>query len=153
MSDAELCDMLGPEARCNEPMALHTTLGVGGPADVWVPVYSVIELVGAVRVARMMNQPYLLIGEGANLLVADAGFRGVVIENHAQHVIVRWQEDDAIVLAESGTPLADLARYCTHRGMGGLEWAVDVPGTVGGAPWASSTSTRPGSTRARWGSA
>jgi len=108
-------------------------LGVGGPADVWAPVYSVIELVGTVRVARMMNLPYFVVGEGANLLVADAGVRGVVIENHAGHVIVRRDEQAVIVLAESGTPLADLARYCTHRGIGGLEWAVDVPGSVGGA--------------------
>lgn len=133
MADVDVCEMLGPEARCNEPMALHTTLAVGGPADVWVPVYGVIELVGAVRVARMLEMPFLVIGEGANLLVADAGIRAVVIENHAQHVIVRWQGETVSVLAESGTPLADLARYCTGRGMGGLEWAVDVPGTVGGA--------------------
>jgi UDP-N-acetylmuramate dehydrogenase len=129
----EICEMLGPEARCNEPMSEHTTLRIGGPADAYVPVYSVIELVGAVRVARMAGVPFFLVGEGANLLVADAGIRGVVIENRTQHLIVRYQPDDVIVFAESGAPLADVARYCTRRGLSGLEWAVDVPGSVGGA--------------------
>jgi UDP-N-acetylmuramate dehydrogenase len=133
MDNAELCGMLGPEARCNEPMSEHTTLRIGGPADVYVPVYSMVELVGAVRVARMAGRPHLLLGEGANLLVADAGIRAVVIENRTQHVIVRCQADGIVVLAESGTPLADLARYCTRRGIAGLEWAVDVPGTMGGS--------------------
>ena len=125
--------MLGPEARCNEPMSEHTTLRIGGPADAYVPVYSIIELVGAVRVARMAHVAYFLVGEGANLLVADAGIRGVVIENRTQHMIVRRQPDDVIVFAESGSPLADVARYCARRGLAGLEWAVDVPGSIGGA--------------------
>ena len=130
---AEICDLLGPEARCNEPMSEHTTLRIGGPADAYVAVHSVIELVGAVRVARTAGAPCFLLGEGANLLVADTGIRGVVIENRAAHVIVRCQTDGITVFAESGAPLADLARYLTRRGIGGLEWAVDVPGSVGGA--------------------
>lgn len=128
-----VCEMLGSEARCNEPMSQHTTLRVGGPADVYVPVHSVIELVGAVRVARTVGLPYFLIGEGANLLVADGGIRGIVIENRAQHMALRCQEEGIAIYAESGTPLAELARYCTQRGIGGLEWAVDVPGSLGGA--------------------
>ncbi len=129
----DLCEMFGPEALCNEPMANHTTLRIGGPADVYVVVHSVIELVGAVRVARVAGAPFFLLGEGANLLVADAGMRGVVIENRAQHVVAKGQAEGVVVYAESGTPLAEVARYCTSRGFGGLEWAVDVPGSVGGA--------------------
>ncbi len=129
----KVCDLFGPEAMCDEPMSAHTTLRVGGPADVYVVAHSVIDLVGAVRVARVAKLPFFLLGDGANLLVADAGVRGVVIENRAEHIIVRCVEEGIIVFAESGTPLADLARYCTRRGFGGLEWAVDVPGTIGGS--------------------
>jgi len=130
---AAICDMLGPDARCNEPMSEHTTLRIGGPADVYVVAYSVVDLVGAVRVARQVGAPYLLLGEGANLLVADAGIRGVVIENRAQHVFVKCNSSGIIVQAEAGVALAELSRYCTGRGIGGLEWAVDVPGSVGGS--------------------
>jgi UDP-N-acetylmuramate dehydrogenase len=133
MEYADLCEMLGPEARCNELMSEHTTMRIGGPADAYVPVYSVIELVGAVRVARMAHLACFLVGEGANLLVADEGIRGVVIENCTRHLIVHHQPDDIIVFAESGSSLADVARYCARRGLAGLEWAVDVPGSIGGA--------------------
>ncbi len=133
MEYAELCALLAPDAYRNEPMSGHTTFAIGGPADLYVAVHSVIDLVGAVRVARMAGVPCFLLGGGSNLLVADAGIRGIVIENRTMHVIVRCQDEGIMVFAESGVPLADLARYCTHRGIGGLEWAVDVPGTVGGA--------------------
>jgi len=130
---AAICRMLGAEARCNEPMADHTTMRIGGPADVYVPVYDVSELVGAVRVARMAGLRYFLLGEGANLLVSDAGIRGIVIENRAQHMVVHCLENGISVYAESGAPLAEVARYCTRQGIGGLEWAVDIPGSIGGA--------------------
>ena len=58
---------------------------------------------------------------------------GLVIENRAQHGIVRDVDEGVLVFAESGMPLAELARYCVRRGIGGLEWAVDVPGSIGGA--------------------
>ncbi len=124
---------LGAEARANEPMSEHTTLHIGGPADVFVTVHTAEELAHAVRVARQADLPYTVLGEGANILVADAGIRGVVIENRSQEVAVHCQADGIVVRAESGVPLADLARYCTARGFGGLEWAVDVPGSIGGA--------------------
>ena len=73
---ARLCELFGPEARCDEPMSEHTTLRIGGPADVYVLATTVIELVGAVRVARSVGMPFFLLGDGANLLVADAGIRG-----------------------------------------------------------------------------
>lgn len=130
---ARLVEHLGPEAWLQEPMAEHTTLRIGGAADVFVRVRSVLQLVQAVRLARQARLPYLLLGEGANILVADAGVRGMVIENRAQSVTVYCRAAGIQVVAEAGAPLAELARYCTRRGIGGLEWAVDVPGSLGGA--------------------
>ncbi len=112
-----------------EPMSKHTSLRVGGPADVFVRVASESDLRGAVAVARQHEVPILILGGGTNLLVADKGIRGVVIEN-------AWSEasvDGAVVTAASGTPTAHVAAVAARNGILGLEWMATVPGTVGGA--------------------
>jgi len=112
-----------------EPMAKHTSLRVGGPAEVFVRAASEEDLRGAVAVARQHETEVFILGGGTNLLVADAGIRGVVIEN-------AWSEvsaDGAIVTAASGTPTAHVAAVAARHGILGLEWMATVPGTVGGA--------------------
>ena len=123
----------------NEPMARHTSLKVGGPADIFVRVASEADLRGvnstetdlrgAVAVAREHEIPVFMLGGGTNLLVSDKGIRGVVLEN-------AWSEAtaaDGIVTAASGTPLAHVAAVAARNGILGLEWMATVPGTVGGA--------------------
>lgn len=119
----------GPRLKRDEPLAAHTTLRLGGPADLWLRVTSVDELVAAVSLARQHGAPVFILGSGANLLVSDGGIRGLVLENRAEGVAFRGET----VLAESGANLPNLARRCARRGLSGLEWAVGVPGTVGGA--------------------
>lgn len=119
----------GPRLKRDEPLAAHTTLRLGGPADLWLRVTSVDELVAAVSLARQHEAPVFILGSGANLLVNDGGIRGLVLENRAEGVAFRAET----VLAESGANLPNLARRCARRGLSGLEWAVGVPGTVGGA--------------------
>jgi len=112
-----------------EPMSKHTSLRVGGPADVFVRVASEEDLRGAVAVARQHETPIFVLGGGTNLLVADRGIRGVVIEN-------AWSEatvDGPVVTAASGTPTAHVAAVAARHGILGLEWMATVPGTVGGA--------------------
>lgn len=112
-----------------EPMARHTSLRIGGPADYFVRVASEADLRGAVAVAREHELPVFMLGGGTNLLVADRGIRGVVLEN-------AWREDDVdgtVVTASSGTPLAHVAAVAARNGISGLEWMATVPGTVGGA--------------------
>lgn len=112
-----------------EPMARHTSLRVGGPADAFVRVASEADLRGAIAVARGHETPTFVLGGGTNLLVADRGIRGVVVEN-------AWSEtavDGAVVTASSGTPLAHVAAVAARSGIEGLEWMATVPGTVGGA--------------------
>jgi len=113
----------------NEPMSRHTSLKVGGPADLFVRVASDADMVGAVAVAREHELPVFVLGGGTNLLVSDKGIRGVVLEN-------AWSEDSVegdVVTAASGTPLAHVAAVAARSGIGGLEWMATVPGTVGGA--------------------
>ena len=111
------------------PLAPHTSLRIGGPADYLVRVGSEDDLIGAIRVARQAELPIFLLGGGTNVLVADPGIRGVVLQN-------KWSDatvDGSVVTASSGTPLAHVAAVAARAGLLGLEWMATVPGTVGGA--------------------
>jgi len=110
-------------------MSTHTSLHIGGPADYFVRVRSADDLVGAIRVAREAELPAFILGGGTNLLVADAGIRGVVLENGWSDVEVRG----TVLDAASGTPLAHVAAVAARHGIIGLEWMATVPGSVGGA--------------------
>jgi UDP-N-acetylmuramate dehydrogenase len=118
-------------------MAAHTTLRVGGPADLWLTAASLDELIEAATLAWQHKVPAFLLGGGANLLVSDQGVRGLVLQNRCQRVIFPSDEpgdvgDPPHVIVESGMTLPSLARRLAHRGLSGLEWAVGVPGTIGG---------------------
>lgn len=128
----------GDRCRRDESLAAHTTLRLGGPADVWLAVESAVELAEAVILGRQHSLPIFILGGGANLLIGDAGIRGLVIENRSSRVdfpsMAETEPGDQVqVVAESGVALPNLARRCARRGLSGLEWAVGVPGTVGGA--------------------
>ncbi|MHB1294301.1 MAG: UDP-N-acetylmuramate dehydrogenase [Anaerolineae bacterium] len=120
----------GERLLADEPMAHHTSLGIGGPADLLVIAKTLDELVALQGAAHDCGIPVHFLGSGTNVLVADAGMRGLVVINacHAYGV----QEGDLLV-AESGTLLQELARWAVANGWAGLEWAVGVPGTLGGA--------------------
>ncbi len=115
--------------RRNEPLAGHTTLRLGGPADIWFPARSVEALVEAVSLARSHHVSCFMLGGGANLLIGDAGIRGLVIENRANRV----RFADKRIVAESGAVIPRLVKQCAQRGLSGFEWAVGIPGTIGGA--------------------
>jgi UDP-N-acetylmuramate dehydrogenase len=132
---AALMAVFGDRPRRDEPLAGHTTLRLGGPADVWLAVENISELVTAVSMARQHHMPVFMLGGGANLLISDAGIRGLVIENRAGQVEfpqTGGQSEVKLVVA-SGAVLPNLARRCARQGLSGLEWAVGVPGTIGGA--------------------
>ena len=117
-----------------EPLSRHTTFGIGGPADVFVTVRNANELARAVLAARAANAPCFVLGAGSNIVVGDAGIRGVVIDNEAKGVQGPMDLGGAcVVRAESGTPFASLARHLAREGYGGIEWAAGIPGTLGGA--------------------
>ena len=135
---ATLSAKFGHRVRRDELLAQHTTLRLGGPADIWLAVESTAELVEVVHLARTHAVPFFMLGGGANLLISDSGLRGLVIENRARRVefpVMTGQNlgQPVTLVAESGVVLPNLVRRCLKRGLSGLEWAVGVPGTVGGA--------------------
>ena len=127
---AEIARKLGDRVRCNEPMSLHTSFHIGGPADLYAVAVSARELVELVSLAQKHDIAYLIIGRATNILVADKGIRGLVIESGGQETCFA---DDVVLYAESGALLENLARESAERGLDGLAWAVGIPGSVGGA--------------------
>jgi UDP-N-acetylmuramate dehydrogenase len=130
MSNPLNVQLAGLDVRHNEPLARYTSARIGGPAQ-WLVVADSLEvLVRAVRAAQEHDWTWHVLGAGSNVLVADAGVSGLVVINRARDVVF---ERDQSVYAEAGANLSSLARKCISRGLAGLEWAISVPGTVGGA--------------------
>ena len=131
-----LRDLEGPGIVRGEPMSRHTTCRIGGPADLFIEATSADDLRDIVLAARQHQVQYFVLGGGSNILVSDAGIRGLVILNKARRVkfqISNFESQIGNAQAESGVILPTLARECIERGLAGLEWAIGVPGTVGGA--------------------
>lgn len=123
----------GARLKENEPLAKYTAARLGGPAEFLLAAENAAELAEQARAARQLGLLPFILGGGANILVSDAGLRGLVILNRARRVEFQEQDEPPMVWAESGANLGLLARQCAARGLGGLEWAAGVPGTVGGA--------------------
>jgi UDP-N-acetylmuramate dehydrogenase len=121
----------GLELRLNEPMAPHTSLGVGGAAAIFVIPHTVPAAQAAMQAARRHDLPLLPIGRGTNLLVRDGGFPGIILQiGEALGAIA--VEGDAL-RAEAGATLAEVCDAAADAGLSGLEFAAGVPGSVGGA--------------------
>lgn len=115
-----------------EPLAPYTTFHIGGPADLYYDATSADDLANAVIAARRAGMPYFVLGLGANILIGDAGFRGLVIRNAARQVHF---SEDGHVWCESGVIMRELIAESVRRGLSGLEHYVGIPSTVGGAVW------------------
>ncbi len=124
------------QVRFDEPMARHTTFRVGGPADAFVFLKTVPELERLLGFCRERALPYLIVGDGSNLLVKDGGIRGVVmvfISGLRRIKRVREENDTVVVQAMAGARTRRLCRFAAEEGLGGMNFAVGIPGTVGGA--------------------
>ena len=125
---------LGNRLLAEEPLARYTAARLGGPAEwLYFARSSIDELVEVTRAAWEQALPVRVLGGGANVLVSDEGVRGLVIVNHVNEVTFGEWHEGRNVAATAGTRLTVLAHKCQARGLAGMEWAVNVPGTVGGA--------------------
>ena len=124
---------IGVKTSRDEPLAQFTTMRVGGPADLFATVHNAFELRALVRFARTRALPHLILGRGSDVVISDAGVRGLVIQNRAEGSRV---EGDRYV-AESGVAMARAATETQKSGLTGLEFGLAIPGTVGGAVWAN----------------
>jgi UDP-N-acetylmuramate dehydrogenase len=118
-----------------EAIAPYTTFKIGGPADLFYEATSADALADAVLAARELQVPHFVLGLGANILVGDRGFRGLVIRNTASHCEFRGEGADCRLWVESGAVMKDLIQQTVRRGWSGLEHYVGIPSTVGGAIW------------------
>jgi UDP-N-acetylmuramate--alanine ligase len=120
------------DVRLHEPLAKHTTLRVGGPAQFWVEPRTEAAFGELIRFCRRENLPLFVIGRGSNLLVRDGGIRGVVIHLSGGE-FDRIEVDDNEITAGVGAKLKRIAYAGRDAGIGGLEWMEGIPGEVGGA--------------------
>lgn len=138
--DLSAPERFGVAVEQNRPLAGLTTMKVGGPADFFATVRHSHQLLKLARWARAAQLPYLILGGGSNILLSDRGVRGLVIHNRCRDVRIQQppccdfpRDERPFLFAESGALLAGAARTAINAGLTGLEWAVSVPGTVGGA--------------------
>jgi UDP-N-acetylmuramate dehydrogenase len=115
------------------PLQRITAARIGGQADAFLEVDSADDLAQAASLLWDLDMPFIILGGGSNVLVSDAGVRGVVVLNHARQVRFDEQANPPKVWAESGTNFGMLARRAAQLGLAGLEWAAGIPGTIGGA--------------------
>jgi len=116
--------------RLNEPLAKHVTFRIGGPADILVLPGSLDQLVTVLAWLYQESRPFVLLGRGSNVLVADRGVRGVVIKTGRGQEGIRCA--GSRVVAECGASLPHLSRATAARGLAGLEFAAGIPGSIGG---------------------
>lgn len=120
------------KGRLYEPMARHTTMGVGGSAQYWLEPSTFTGMQTAVNYCRDRNIPVHVIGRGSNIIVRDGGLRGAVI-HPAGGEFDALDIQGALITAGAGVRLKKLVSACTRQGLGGLEWMDGIPGNVGGS--------------------
>jgi UDP-N-acetylmuramate dehydrogenase len=116
----------------NEPMHQHTYFKVGGKADIFVEVNNEGELNKVVELCNQFQTPYFILGSGSNLLVKDKGIRGVVIKLVGDFKKIQLF-DNCRIVAKAGVLLQKLVNFSCKNVLSGLEFAVGIPGTIGGA--------------------
>ncbi len=115
----------------DEPMKKHTTFRVGGPADLLVCPKNASEIVSILNLCQKAGVPYFIIGNGSNLLVSDAGYRGVILKIYKNMNSVRVEGDR--IFAQAGALLSAVSHKAMEAGLSGMEFASGIPGTLGGA--------------------
>lgn len=132
--------LLGPRVRFGAPLARHTSLGVGGPADALAAPADADEIAALVALCREHGLPLHPLGGGFNTLVLDGGVAGVVLRTHRLRGLAL--ESAGRLRAEAGVSHAQMTRFCVERGVAGLEFGAGIPGSVGG--WIAMNAGVPG---------
>lgn len=126
-----LQDMAGEEnVLREEPMAKHTTFRIGGPADAFVQIESPEALASVLQYLEKIEIPYMILGNGSNLLMDDAGYRGVILEIADKMNEVRVE--GSCLVCQAGALMSKVARIAYENGLAGLAFASGIPGTIGG---------------------
>ncbi|MEA2537608.1 MAG: UDP-N-acetylmuramate dehydrogenase [Chloroflexota bacterium] len=124
---------IGVKTSRDEPLARFTTMRVGGPADLFAVAHNAFELRALVKFVRSRGIPHVILGRGSDVVIADAGVRGLVIQVRAEGTEV----DEDRLVAEAGVAMARAATVTQGASLSGLEFGLAIPGTVGGSVWAN----------------
>lgn len=129
---AETLKKLIPEEQIHlqEPMSRHTTFRVGGPADCLIEIGSIDEMRRILHYLEQTQLPFLVQGNGSNLLIGDKGYRGVVLQVGSRMSEVRAEGN--VMIAQAGALMSQVSRKALECGLTGLEFASGIPGTIGG---------------------
>ena len=127
----EIVTQPGSRLRFGEPLAKHTYFGIGGEATAYIEISTVSELAALAHFHRQWNVPIAVIGRGSNLLVSDIGFKGIGVRFVGE--LAKLAVDGNIVSVGAGLSLPRLSKTMSRRGLSGVEFALGIPGSVGGA--------------------
>ena len=127
----EIVTQPGTRLRFGEPLAKHTHFGIGGEASAYIEVSTVNELAALARFHRKWKIPVAVIGRGSNLLVSDNGFKGIGVRLIGE--LAKLEVDEDVVTVGAGLSLPRLSKVMSKSGLSGVEFALGIPGTVGGA--------------------
>lgn len=129
-----------------EPLARHTTIGIGGPADAYVAVTAPEQLAAVLALCRESATPVFILGSGSNIVAGDRGIRGLVVENKTQEMTgigpfsgpptpssQQLSPGRSLIRVAAGASFALVSRQLAFGGLEGMEWACGIPGTIGGA--------------------
>ena len=127
----EIVTQPGTRLRFSEPLAKHTHFGIGGEASAYIEVSTVNELAALAHFHRKWEIPVAVIGRGSNLLVSDKGFKGIGVRLIGE--LAKLEVDEDVVTVGAGLSLPRLSKVMSKSGLSGVEFALGIPGTVGGA--------------------
>ncbi len=127
----EIVTQPGTRLRFGEPLAKHTHFGIGGEASAYIEVSTVNELAALARFHRKWKIPVAVIGRGSNLLVSDKGFKGIGVRLIGE--LAKLEVDENVVTVGAGLSLPRLSKVMSKSGLSGVEFALGIPGAVGGA--------------------
>ena len=121
----------GSRLRFAEPLAKHTYFGIGGEATAYIEISTLSELAALARFHKQWDVPIAVIGRGSNLLVSDTGFKGIGVRLIGE--LAKLEVDGDVVSVGAGLSLPRLSKTMSRRGLSGVEFALGIPGSVGGA--------------------
>ena len=127
----EIVTQPGSRLRFGEPLAKHTHFGIGGEATAYIEISTVSELAALARFHREWDVPVAIIGRGSNLLVSDTGFKGISVRLVGE--LAKLAVDGNVVSVGAGLSLPALSKTMSRSGLSGVEFALGIPGSVGGA--------------------
>lgn len=126
------CSIIGSDnVYTEEPLSLHTTFKIGGPADYYLCPHTAEEIRDVISLCKTEKIPFYILGNGSNLLVSDEGYRGAIIQIYKNFNDIEIKGN--LIKAKAGALLASIAKKALAYGLTGFEFASGIPGTLGGA--------------------